>query len=301
MLNNIIGNEIIGNDKAKEILNKIVENKNYVNSYLFVGIEGIGKFLFAKEFAKKILNVDDLSKSMSYHEIDFGKDSIKVDEIRKIEESIYTKPVNSDKKVIIINNSENMTIAAQNAFLKTLEEPPSYAIIILITSNETMLLTTIKSRCMKIKFEKISDSQIEKYIKENFDFMPTDNMVKSCEGSIGYSRKIINLQEDYLQIEKFTKDIKKKSLLDAFKSGQFFYDLKPKAKKTTKKKEENEDYEKTIFDYLDYLNIVLYNSKDANLINCVDIVEKVKQNLKINANYDMSIDYLIMKMWEEVN
>ena len=62
MLNNIIGNE-----KAKEILNKIVENKNFVNSYLFVGIEGIGKFLFAKEFAKKILNVDDLTKTMDYY------------------------------------------------------------------------------------------------------------------------------------------------------------------------------------------------------------------------------------------
>ena len=296
MLNNIIGNE-----KAKEILNKIVENKNFVNSYLFVGIEGIGKFLYAKEFAKKILNVDDLTKSMDYYEINFGKDSIKVDEVRKIEESIYTKPVISDKKVIIINNSENMTVAAQNAFLKTLEEPPSYAIIILITSNETLLLTTIKSRCMKIKFEKINDEQIEKYIKENLDFDPTDNMIKSCEGSIGYSRKIVSLQEDYLQIEKFAKDIKKKSLLDAFKSGQIFYDLKPKAKKTTKKKEDDEGYEKTIFDYLDYLNIVLYNSKDADLINCVDIVEKVKKNLKLNANYDMSIDYLIMKMWEEIN
>ena len=69
-------------------------------------------------------------------------------------------------------------------------------------------------------------------------------MIKSCEGSIGYSRKIVSLQEDYLQIEKFAKDIKKKSLLDAFKSGQIFYDLKPKAKKTTKKKEDDEGYEK---------------------------------------------------------
>lgn len=69
-----------------------------------------------------------------------------------MQEKIYEKPIISNKKIYIIDNSQEMTIEAQNCLLKTLEEPPEYITIILITSNESNIINTIRSRCMKITF-----------------------------------------------------------------------------------------------------------------------------------------------------
>ena len=68
-----------------------------------------------------------------------------------------------------LNNAENMTKEAQNCLLKTLEEPPEFVNIILIGSNESNFLSTIKSRCTILKFEDIKKSDIEKYLKEKFE------------------------------------------------------------------------------------------------------------------------------------
>lgn len=81
--------------------------------------------------------------------------------------SVYEKPIKSSKKVYIINDSHKMTKEAQNSLLKTLEEPPEYVIIILITENDNLLLNTIKSRCTKIKFNNLKDKEIEHILKEN--------------------------------------------------------------------------------------------------------------------------------------
>ena len=81
---------------------------------------------------------------------------------------VLEKPIKGSKKIYIINNSENMTKEAQNALLKTLEEPPEYAVIILVTSNENLLLNTIKSRCIKILFSNLSDEEILEYFERKF-------------------------------------------------------------------------------------------------------------------------------------
>ena len=81
---------------------------------------------------------------------------IKIEQIRELQTKVIEKPVNSNKKVYVINDADLMTKEAQNCLLKTLEEPPEYIVIILIVNNESKVLTTIKSRCMKIYFEKIN-------------------------------------------------------------------------------------------------------------------------------------------------
>ena len=146
---------------------------------MFVGTEGIGKAMFAKTFANMLFCVSDEEKpcgnckpcieflgnnNPDFMQIDAedGK-SIKIEQIRQLQEKVIEKPINSGKKVYIINNSELMTIEAQNCLLKTLEEPPEYVVIILIVSNENKLLTTIKSRCTKIYFESLSNEKIENY------------------------------------------------------------------------------------------------------------------------------------------
>ena len=91
---------------------------------------------------------------------------------------IIEKPITSNRKVYIINNSEKMTTDAQNCLLKTLEEPPEYACIILICSNEAQMLTTIKSRCTKLAFQELSRTEICEYLEKETNEKISDTILK---------------------------------------------------------------------------------------------------------------------------
>ena len=159
-------NNIIGNEKIKSYLQEFINNKAISHSYLFSGQDGIGKKLFAREFAKMILCLSDnkpcnscsscikfdSNNNPDFLQIEPDGNSIKISQIREMQKNVYEKPILSNKKVFIIDESEKMTEEAQNSLLKTLEEPPEYMVIILISSNENKLLNTIKSRCLKINF-----------------------------------------------------------------------------------------------------------------------------------------------------
>ena len=106
--------------------------------------------------------------------------SIKIEQIRYMQEKIAEKPIASNKKVYIINNSDTMTKEAQNCLLKTLEEPPEYAVIILVLANENNMLYTIKSRCTKIMFNPLSKEEIIHYFNSNGLEMPNERTLKLC-------------------------------------------------------------------------------------------------------------------------
>lgn len=298
-------NNIIGNDNVKNILSKSLNNNTILHSYMFVGEQGIGKKLFAKEFAKMILCENfDLQEcnnckscieflggnnpDFSYIEPD-GK-VIKIEQIRAMQTKIIEKPVNSNKKVYIINDADVMTKEAQNCLLKTLEEPPEYIVIILIVSNENKMLTTIKSRCMKINFDKISDRKITKFLNENCNIENiNDNILKMCDGSIGKCLSIKDKIGDYREIEKIFDNFNG-SIINVLNSSEILY-----------KNKEN------INEYLDYINVILYEYSKKNYrnsmryINSIKIVENTKQRLLSNSNFDMCIDYLLFNIWEEIN
>ena len=169
---------IIGNEKNKEFLNKIIDSNSTVHSYMFEGIEGIGKSIFAKEFAKMLLCIGNDKKNCArcksclefvnsnnpdYVQIDSDGKIIKIEQIRQMQEKILEKPIVSSKKVYVINDADLMTKEAQNCLLKTLEEPPEFVIIILVLANESKILNTVKSRCMRIFFSKLKDEELKKY------------------------------------------------------------------------------------------------------------------------------------------
>ena len=157
---------------------------------MFVGKDSIGKSLFAKEFAKAILCLDkekpcNKCKSCiefnTYNNPDFNilepeANSIKTDKIRELTKKVYEKPVISDRKVYIINDSNCMTKEAQNSLLKTLEEPPEYVTIILITSNENIFLPTIKSRCTKILFNRLTNEELKRVLQKEYDYYNISEM-----------------------------------------------------------------------------------------------------------------------------
>ena len=186
---------IIGNDKTKELLVNSINSNNLVHSYMFVGPDGIGKKLFATELAKIVLctssekacnSCSSCIKFNSNNHPDFtiidsedGK-NIKIGQIRLLQEQISEKPIVSEKKIYIINNADLMTIEAQNCLLKTLEEPPEYALIILVLSNENKLLNTINSRCTKISFNKLTNEDLQAYSKTN-NLVINDTLLNICD------------------------------------------------------------------------------------------------------------------------
>lgn len=292
---------IIGNTNIKTVLEKSIKQNKLSHSYLFIGTQGIGKKMIATEFAKMILCLDDnkyCNHCKSCIEFDTNNNpdfvlispdgnNIKIEQIRDIQKRIQEKPIISEKKVYIIDNADLMTTEAQNCLLKTLEEPPEFAVIILIGSNSNTFLPTIKSRCTIMNFNKISDEEMTKYLREKCDVKNIDqNMLYMYQGSIGKSLELKEKQEEYRNIENIINNIDRYDLIDFINNAEILY----------KSKEE-------INDILDYINVILFNkAKDEYLYtNCIQIVENTKKRLKQNANYDMSIDNMLFNIWEEIN
>lgn len=293
--------DIIGNKDVKNYLTKSINNKNILHSYLFLGTEGIGKLLIAKEFAKKILCLNNTKdetctcKSCTcfngknhpdYYIINEEGESIKIDTIRNITEKAFEKPILSDKKVYIINDFEKMTKEAQNCLLKTLEEPPEFVVIILISSNDNIILNTIKSRCMTIKFHNIEDKDLLEYAKNVLEYEDiSENLLRSFDGSLGKAIKLKDNKDNYDKIELLISNLTKKDLVDIMLDARILYD------------------KENIQDILDYIIVCLYSKKEENnsYINCIQFVNECSSRLKSNSNFDMSIDNLLFKMWEELN
>lgn len=279
--------DIIGNDKLKKELIHSVEINKTSHSYLFIGTEGIGKKLIAEEFAKMLLAVKDTENSPDFSIIEPDGNSIKIEQIREFQKKVSEKPIISNKKVYIINDSDKMTVEAQNCLLKTLEEPPEFVTIILIGSNENSFLSTIKSRCMILHFEKISDEQIQKYLQDNHQTeINSKIMLEACQGSIGKALEIKDKQELYQNTEQVVNSLERKDKIDILNMSDFIYKSK--------------DDKLEILNYMNvlFINLAKMNSKYAD---CIAIVEETKRRLQSNANYDMCIDNLLLSLWENVN
>ena len=301
-------NEILGNNKIKQDLQEIIDNNTISHSYMFVGIDRIGKKLIAKEFARKILclnkqnqncaTCDSCIKFNSGNNPDFLEifpdgNSIKIAQMREMQEKVYQKPIVSDKKVFIIDQVEKMTEEAQNSLLKTLEEPPEYMVIILITSNENKLLNTVKSRCIRINFTGLSKQDITKYAGAHQINIASQNLLEMCGGSIGKLEKINENIDDYNSLELATNkliDGKLKNVVEEMNCFNILYESK-----------------EIIQDLLDYMTVLIYlhisKEKDyrQKFLNTIKLIEETKQRLNSNTNYDMSIDNLLFKIWEEFN
>ena len=180
-----------------------------------------------------------------------------------------------------------MTAEAQNCLLKTLEEPPEFATIILIGSNENSFLTTIKSRCMIIHFQSLKNEEIKNFLEKEYNINNTsENIIETFQGSIGKAILLKFKKEEYEKIQNMIDNLDKKDLIDIIKLAEPLY----------KAKEE-------ILEILDYINIILLKKAKNQYLytNCIRIVENTKKRIRQNSNYDMCIDNMVFNMWEEVN
>ena len=191
--------DTIGHDRQKRFLKFFLENKNIPHAFLFCGQEGIGKKKIALEFARHLFcqtgNACGTCRPCIKLERGSHPDlvvienegSIGIDDSRLITKEISEYPFESEKRVIIIDNAETMTIEAANALLKTIEEPPPYNHFFIITSSERDIPMTIRSRCTRVPFSVLSPVQLEQYFQGRKSLDPKKvSLVSSISfGSIG--------------------------------------------------------------------------------------------------------------------
>ena len=198
---------------------------------------------------------------------------------------ILEKPIISTKKVYILKDADTMTKEAGNCLLKTLEEPPEYVTIILIASNESALLNTIRSRLMKVIFRKIEDTTLQEFLQRNHMVQDlTKKRLQAFNGSIERAQKIEQKKEIYEEIQNIFVNIENYQLLDIIHKLEVLYQNK-----------------EIIEDLLDYITILFMQKAKTNAkyITYIETIEEVKKNLKLNGNYDMCIDKMLFSIWEE--
>lgn len=289
---------IIGNEKNKAVLSNISKP---THAYMFVGQTGIGKKKFAIEFAKKILCLNENSpcnncKSCQHFDSNSNSDftmikpdgnSIKIEQIREIIKKVYEKPTNSLRKVYIIDDAEKMTIPAQNCLLKVLEEPPSFVTFILIGKSEDEFLSTIKSRCLKINFEKLTNEELKKVLIEQLDIQNiNEKYFELYDGSVEKALNINGKEEKYIEIENAIKNIDTIDELEILNVSKIIY-------------EDKED----ILNVLEYIQIILYEKSKENLkyLKSIERINDIINKIAVNCNLEILIDSLLLNIKEEIN
>jgi DNA polymerase III subunit delta' len=171
---------ILGHERAIAFLEGAASDDRVAHAYLFTGVEGIGKRMAALRFAARLncpLHPEDLQQTCpSCRRILQGnhpdvvvekpeKGRIRIDKIRELQLFLAYAPIEGRCRVVIIDDAHRMNPAAQNALLKTLEEPPPARMIVLVSSNPSLLLPTVLSRCRRVRFAPLQPSVVADYMR----------------------------------------------------------------------------------------------------------------------------------------
>lgn len=322
--------DIIGQESIKKHLQTAIKTGNLSHAYIINGEYGSGRQTIASALAKTIQcqsKTDDTdacgvctsckqAESHNHPDIKYithDKTSISVNDIREqLNNDISIKPYSSEYKIYIIPDANKMTEQAQNALLKTIEEPPVYAIIILLTENCDSLLPTIRSRCVTLTMNPVEKDKICTYLENKFQLEPEQAQITAnyCQGNIGKairfasSSDFIEMKNQVLKLLKNLDSMDIASIIDTIK--------------------EFSTHKNDINDYLDlmllwYRDVLMFKvTKDANLLlysdeysaiseqatkrdyenieNIIAAIDKAKVRLKANVNFDVTIELMILAM-----
>lgn len=162
--------DIIGHNEIRAYFLNALSSNALSHAHLIVGENGIGKSLIAREFAARILGEKEYRKHIDI--IEFrntkNKKTIGIGEIRDIIEEVNKKPYEGSNKVVIIYNGDSITIPAQNALLKTIEEPPGGVYVFILCENYEMILETVKSRCQVHRLNRLNLEEIKAFIQKKY-------------------------------------------------------------------------------------------------------------------------------------
>ena len=323
--------DIVGQERAIKILTKSLKENKISSSYIFVGSEGTGKKLTAIEFTKAV-NCLNLNKNLEACEdcqscneiskqcspdlkiVETTKGLIKIDQIREIRKEIELKPFRSKKKVYIINKTEKMTLEASNCLLKTIEEPPYYAIIILICSKIDPILPTIVSRCQIVNFGLINSLKIKELLLNKINNLEKDKaeiISKLAQGSIGKAFKLSIDKEYFIRREKLL------NYLSTILPEKYGDDIFAKVEKMISEIDRIEEILEIIKLWYRDILIIKNTENQKYIVNCdkleilgkksqiysqktlidiLDYLEQVEEYLMKNVNKRLILERLFIKM-----
>lgn len=324
--------DIIGQEQIKGHLQNAITQDKVSHAYILHGERSSGKEFITRVFAAALQceNKNDCEpcgeciscvqvKNNSQPDILFltheKPNTISVEDIRtQINGTISIKPYRSDKKIYIIREGEKMTPQAQNALLKTLEEPPEYAVIFILTENMDELLPTICSRCVLLNMKPVSNVLVKKYLMDEMQIpdYKADICVAFARGNIGKAKLLASseefeeIKEEALALLKNIKDMELNEVLSAVKKIS--------------------EYKVNIDDYLDILSIwyrdvllfkatcdgnhlifrdeIQYITQAANkstyegIEEVITAMEKAKGRLRANVSFDLTMELLLLTIKE---
>ncbi|MDY2738201.1 DNA polymerase III subunit, partial [Intestinibacter sp.] len=218
-------------------------------------------------------------------------------------------------KIYVFDEAQKMTVEAQNALLKTLEEPPKYAIIILVTNNKESLLDTIKSRCEIIKFTPIPIKEIADYlVKTGVDEKRASLLANFSRGSMQKAIELSESEDFYIMREEIQKYI------ETFLNGNLI-DIMEVQNGIEKYKDQiinvldlminyfrdiimvKENIDNSMIINLDKLVFIKNMSKKitySQLSKIIDIIEETKNKLRSNCNFNISIQVMTLNIYEVI-
>ncbi len=323
--------DIIGQEQIKEHLQNALETGKVSHAYIINGEKASGKEFIAKIFAMALQcekggtepcnECRSCKQTLSKNQPDIiyvsheKPNTISVDDIRaQINNDVAIKPYSSKYKVYIMNEAEKMTPQAQNAILKTLEEPPAYAVIILLVSNVNTLLPTILSRCVVLNMKPVRDQLVKKYLMEELQVpdYKADVCVAFARGNVGKAKLLAaseefeNVKAEALSLLKYIKDMEIQEIVAAIKKIN--------------------EYKLEINDYLDimsiwYRDVLLFKAtNDVNHLvfreeiqsirkvaarssyegieNVIKALDTAKKRLDANVNFDLTMELLLLEVQE---
>ena len=306
--------KIRGQRFAKKYLSNSIKSNMISHAYMFEGPSGVGKNTMARELATTLLEMENLFNSPDYIEITPDGNSIKIAQIRKLQSDILVKPYKS-YKIYVIDEAQKMTVEAQNALLKTLEEPPKYAIIILITNNKESLLDTIKSRCEIIKFTPIPLVEVADYLTQTgVDKNRASLLSNFSRGSMQKAIELSESEDFHImrdEVQKYVETFLTGSMLDIMdiQSSIEKYkdnitnvlDLLVNYFRDIMMVKENVDSSMIInLDRLVFIKNMSTKITYSQLSKIIDIIEETKNKLRSNCNFNISIQVMTLNIYEVI-
>ena len=329
---------IYGHEHIIEHLKRAVSEDKVSHAYIFHGEDESGKMMLAESFAQNLLCETSPSerldgdccnrcrsclqvKSHNHPDLIYithEKASIGVDDIRnQLNSDIMIKPYQSERKIYIIDEAEKMTEGAQNALLKTIEEPPAYATILLLVNNITALLPTILSRCVELDLRPVAKETIKMMLMDKYqvpDYLAEVSAVFSG-GNVGKAIQFVT-SEDFAKTKDYVIELVTKIF------DYRVYEVIEKIKELGEEKTR-------ISNYLDlcmmwYRDVLIYKATECekNLIFLDEVrtirgqaqslsyekIEKImkamdqaKVRLKANVNFDIVMEMMLLTIKENEN
>ena len=324
--------DIIGQEQIKEHLQNAISAKKISHAYIINGEKSSGKEFIARVFAMTLQcekggtepcqECHSCKQALSDNQPDIiyvsheKPNTISVDDIRaQINNDIAIKPYSSPYKIYIIPDAEMMTVQAQNALLKTIEEPPEYAVIMLLTSNADALLPTIQSRCVRLDLKVVDDNLVKKYLMERLHVPDYQAEIDAsfAQGSIGKAQEAATSEEFGKMTENALRILKYVSTMQT-------YELTDVIRELSDEKQHISDY-LDIFQFwfrdvlmfkatrevdnlvfkqeINYIREQASQRSYENLENILDSIQKTKVRLKANVNFDLAFELLFLTIREK--